>query len=153
MRSTFPAFCAFITAFSETDLQGTGLVDDYLAIVQQTLGETLWAEFDRAATDVINASTPAERDALFQQSFVASPILWPVVSNLLSLWYLGIGTPFSAAWYQQQDRTVPPDLVPGTPYVPSEAAYIEQLSYRAAHAHPPGAKPTGYGSWSVSPIL
>ena len=32
-------------------------------------------------------------------------------------------------------------------------AYTAQLAYRAAGAHPPGANPTGYGSWSLDPVF
>ncbi len=41
---------------------------------------------------------------------------------------------------------------PNTPVVVSPQAYVESLVWKTFDGHPMGAKPPGYGSWSLRPV-
>jgi hypothetical protein len=152
MRNVFDPFCSFITGFSVLELQGTGLLDTYRTLIEQVLGEQLSPDLYGHMRSVITAETQAARDQQFTSLITSSEVLWPVVSRLISLWYLGTWVILPGDWYQTQGLPLPGGQDAGRTHVPCQAAYVEQLSYRAAKAHAPGSNPTGFGSWSVSPF-
>ncbi len=96
---------------------------------------------------------PGEREKRIRTSLLPPSKFWPVVSSLIGLWYLGIWTQLPDSWYAATGLPIPGSNDPGSTHTPSQLAYIEQLSYRTADAHTPGAKPTGFGSWSTPPVL
>jgi hypothetical protein len=109
--------------------------------------------FYAAAADVVQAEGPAARAEAMRIDVLASPTVWPLCQAIVSLWYLGTWTTPAAAWYLGAGGTVPAGVTPGSTVVPSAQAYTAQLAYRAAGAHPPGANPTGHGSWSLDPVF
>ena len=152
-RAVFLAFSAELTGYSETDLEGTGNVDAYHALVDQQCGPTICDMFYAAAQGVVQATGAAARAEAMRIDVLASPTVWPLCQAIIMLWYLGAWTTPPATWYQGAGSPMPAGVTPGNTVVPSAQAYTAQLAYRAAGAHPPGANPTGYGSWSLDPVF
>lgn len=153
-RRHFLQLSAEVTGYDESDLEGTGLVDEYLALLLAELGETVMRELDDAARHVLSHRRADARARAMQLRILASPVLWPVVAGIMQLWYLGSWTSMSAQWYSLAGfKQVPAGITPGKPRVPSAQAYEQQLAFRGAGAHPPGAKPTGHGSWAIPPVF
>lgn len=152
-RRLFLEFCAEVTGYTPSDLEGTGLVDEYQALVAQQVGPAITQRLYATVRRVLAHPPGKTREHAMQVDLIASPTLWPVVTSLIQLWYLGSWTSMSAAWYALAGEQPPKGVTPGSSHVPSPQAYVEQLAYRAAGAHPPGAKPTGHGSWAIAPVF
>jgi hypothetical protein len=148
----FRTFCSEITGYSSIALEGTALVDVYQDLLEQVIGQALATEFYEAAKAVVDLPDPIAREHQIRLSILPSPTLWGIVANLISLWYLGSWAQLSDDWYAAAGLPKPGPADPGRPHVPSAQAYIEQLSYRCAGGHTPGAKPTGFGTWSLPPV-
>src|SRR5258708_8184802 len=99
MLESCAQFSAFITGFSVIELQGTGLIDSYRELLREILGDKLFATFCESSQSVINARIQSEREQQFQKLFVSSEMFWPVVSNLISRWYLGVWNALPDDWY------------------------------------------------------
>jgi hypothetical protein len=151
-RQAFLVLCSDLTGYSCFELESTGLVDSYLELVTAILGSR-GREFNALVESIAQITDEAQREAKIQAALVPPSPHWPVVSGLMSLWYLGLWTQLPDSWYQESGLPLPGPKDPGRTHVPSSLAYIEQLSYRTAHAHPPGAKPPGFGSWSAAPAI
>lgn len=152
-RKAFLAFSAELTGYSEADLEGTGLVDDYQALFEHQAGPAVTTQLHATLRRVLRHRPGPARDEAMRLDILASPILWGLSSALIVLWYQGSWTSPSAWWYALSGTTVPHGVTPGRTFVPSADAYTQQLAYRGAGAHPPGANPTGFGSWSIPPVF
>jgi len=152
-RKTFLHFCGAITGYSPLELEGTGLVDDYQELLEQVIGQALVLEFYNLAAPIVALEDPAARDERIRSAILPSSVFWPIVANLISLWYLGFWNTLPDSWYTLTGWPKPGPGEVGFGHVPSAKAYIEQLSYRTAGAHTPGAKPTGFGSWAIPPVF
>ena len=149
-RRTFLELSAELTGYSATDLEGTGLVDTWQGLLeQQAEGSTIDQLYAAARRVLEHPSGPARAHAM-KMEIVASPTYWPMCTAVIQAWYMGAWTNFGAAWYTFIGEKPPKGVVPGATHVPSAQAYEQQLSYRGAGAHPPGARPTGHGGWSHS---
>jgi hypothetical protein len=157
-RSTFLDLSSELTGYSPIELEGTGLVDPYLKLVCTDIGKGFPDIFFDTAERVLTLKGEARANAV-QVEFAASLLLWPVCVSLVVLWYQGQWTRMTDEWYQSVAGIKPPpsspvaDIPTGKTFVPFAAAYTEQLSYRAAGAHPPGAHPTGFGGWGLVPVF
>lgn len=152
-RAIFLALSAELTGYSELDLEATGNVDVYHALVDEQCGPRICDMFYTAAEDVVQAKGPQARAEAMRIDVLASPTVWPLCQGIITLWYLGAWNTPAAAWYHGAGAQPPAGVTPGRSIVPSAQAYTAQLAYRAAGAHPPGANPTGYGSWSLDPVF
>jgi hypothetical protein len=152
-RAVFLAFCAEITGFTPFDLEGTGVVDLYQRLIEEILGSELASEFYRLAESIVSIPDAAGREQAMRECFLPPSILWPVISGLIALWYLGTWTRLPDSWYAATGLPIPGPNDAGRTHTPSGLAYIEQLSYRTAGAHTPGVNPTGFGSWSSPPLF
>ena len=151
-RESFLSFCCEITGYSAVDLEGTGLVDRYRQLTQDALGSRLTEELSSIISQMIAHPAGSQaRDDVVGQQLLASSLFWPVAQTLIRLWYLGTWNQLPDSWYAAAGLPTPGPRDAGTTHVPSALSYIEQLSYRTASAHTPGAKPPGYGSWSKVP--
>jgi hypothetical protein len=150
-RSNFLQFSSLITGFSPFKLEGTGLIDIYQDLIEKALGEKQ-RDFYAMIRDVLSVPTIDEREDKVAREVVDSVVYWPVVKALISLWYLGYWQ-LGDDWYAAAGVPALAPVGSGGSGVPCAAAYTEQLSYRAAGAHPPGAKPTGFGGWSIRPVF
>ncbi len=148
-RSLFLNLSSEITGYSPLELETTGLVDLYHELIEEILAARL-ADFYGFAKSVVDSSGALEETGRVMAS---SSVFWPVVSSLISLWYLGSWTQLSNEWYAQTGLPIPGPADAGRTHTPSSLAYIEQLSYRTADAHPPAAKATGFGTWGRQPVV
>lgn len=152
MRNLFLQLSSDLTGFSAAELEGTGLVDTYQSLIESVLGPALSAKF-HALAEVVTTGDEATRTQQITTQLVPDAVFWPVAESLVRLWYLGSWKALPDQWYAAQNLPPPKAGDSGASHVPSGASYVEQLSYRAAGAHPPGAKATGYGSWSLPPVF
>ncbi len=143
-----------LTGYSVIDLEGTGLVYSYQKLVEDEIGKHVATFLYDTTKAVFSHNTTKARDRFMRVDIVASPTLWPICKGIIMLWYYGQWTSMSLVWYRYYARVPPsPNLTPDKTVVPSAAAYTQQLSYKAAGAHPPGAHPTGFGSWGLDPVF
>jgi hypothetical protein len=146
-RALFLNFCSEITGYSPLELETTGLIDLYHKLIEEILAARL-TDFYVFAKSVVDASGDVEAT---ERILTSSSVFWPVVSSLINLWYLGNWTQLPDSWFAQTGLPTPGPGDAGRTHTPSSLAYIEQLSYRTADAHPPGAKATGFGTWGWQP--
>ena len=150
-RRVFLNLSSELTGYFGWELEGTGLVDSYRQLVSDVLGPKLTSEFYGFAEPIVNVPDADSREQKVRDTFPPSRF-WPVLSALTMLWYTGTWTQLPDSWYAAAGLPVPGPQDAGRTHTPSGLAYIEQLSYRTAEAHTPGAKPTGFGSWSEEPL-
>jgi hypothetical protein len=157
-RNAFLGLSAELTGYSPLDLEGTGLVDQYFGMVQREIGDDVAQVLYNTANAVLELKGET-REHEMEIQIISSPLFWPVCQSLIALWYLGQWTRMSGNWYKYFAGIKPPpsspvkNIPPGGSFVPSALAYTEQLSYRGAGAHPPGAHPTGFGGWGLDPLF
>jgi len=153
-RRTFLELSSELTGYSPIDLEGTGLVDEYRKLVEYEVGKNVTDLLYQTARSVLDKKSGEERDRTMHINIMASAILWPICQNLVVLWYRGQWSSMSSIWYKYYARVSPPSKVaPGKTFVPSTQSYTQQLCYKAAGAHPPGANPTGFGTWGLDPVF
>jgi hypothetical protein len=134
---------ALMTGFSRVQLLGTGVADEYLKTLEETLPrDVLDALFDRYER------LPAgdQREAAVASEILADSKLGPVARNLILLWYRGSWTPLPEDWRQAYGTS---EL--DTERVISAASYVAGLQWAAAGAHPVGARQQGFGAWALPP--
>ena len=152
-RTLFLAFSAELTGYTETDLEGTGNVDSFLNVLEQQTGAKAMTLFYDAAAAVLQHESAAARAEAMRIDVLPSPTVWPMCASLIMLWYQGFWPALAASWYSGVGSAKPKGWSGTQKIVPSAQAYTAQLAYRAAGAHPPGANPTGHGSWSIDPVF
>lgn len=152
-RRTFLELSAELTGYSATDLEGTGLVDVYQGLLEQQADATISDGLYAAARRVLKHPPGHAREHAMQMEIVASPTFWPMCTAVIQAWYMGAWTNLGPSWYAFIGQKPPKGIVPSATHVPSAQAYEQQLSYRGAGAHPPGARPTGHGGWSIPPVF
>ena len=149
-RKSFLLICSEITGYTSFELEGTGLVDSYHQLLRQILGPQVTEEFAKSIDNVlVTEPDTVERQAAVERVLEPPSQFWPVISGLVSLWYLGTWNQLPDSWYAAVGLALPGKNDAGRTHVPSQLGYIEQLSYKTADTHPPGAKPTGFGSWGL----
>lgn len=139
-HSAFLTLSEHLTGFDSVELLGTGMLEDYYLCVMENIGnldpERLWsiaATLDRLKKLGNEAALAREiRHLLFSDADIQ-----PISKNIIRLWYTG-------TW-----RMKPNDSFSSV--VVSPEAYQEGLIWKLAHAHPPGAKQPGFGSWAEQP--
>jgi hypothetical protein len=171
----FLALSVDLTAFSETDLLGTGLAHQYLTKLRAACGdEVVTALMDayRAARDDAagdggrgDRTRPdpvrlhrieldrielyrAALDRALRHRILSDDRLGPVVRNLIKLWYSGTWFGLPPEWtdnYQAHEAAETSTV--------TAASYQEGLLWPAIGANPPGAKAPGYGSWAQPPRI
>jgi hypothetical protein len=82
-----------------------------------------------------------------EKEILPDPKLGPVAKTIVQMWYLGQWSQLPPEW-REKYGTNPSDFN----QVISPASYVEGLVWRAAGAHPQGAKPPGFGTWSAPPV-
>lgn len=139
---------AALTGYNKVELQEAGVAREYLDLLVRMAGDTLcfdlWAE-----TQAIygkHAGHPARLEREVERRILKSEKYAPLARNIILLWY-------NAIWYQ-----LPPQWTArhganalDQDQVVSAKAYPEALIWRAIGAHPPAAKPQGFGAWALPP--
>ena len=152
-RAVFLGISVELTGYSETDLEGTGNVDSFHALIEAQTGSKAMALFYDAAVAVLRHASEAARVEAVRVALTPSPTVWPMCQSLITLWYQGFWPALPASWYSSAGTPAPKGWSVTQQLVPSAQAYTAQLAFRAAGAHPPGANPTGHGSWSIDPVF
>lgn len=144
----FLALSAALTGFNRVELLGTGQADHYFKEVVTILGEEICGELWSVAAEIFRRRHGSEQELekAIRREILANPKLGPVAKNITVMWYLARWYKMPHDWRSLYVRS-PKDFN----RVISAAAYPEGLVWRAMGAHPPGAKPTGFGIWSLPP--
>jgi len=147
----FLDFSAEATAFTVFDLQGTGMVGDYMKTVDDVAGpavlNALLEAYGKISAIAIGASH-ADRKAQISREIMGDIKLGPIARNIIKLWYTGTWNKLPHGW-SERFGPAPGDRT----FVVSPSAYIEGLLWKAIGAHPAGAKAPGYGSWAFAPRI
>ena len=144
-RAAFVAVASTLTGFDTTDLEATGLVDQYAALVLTILDAS--GNGDQYVNVIASlAATPSPAKAF--PNALADSFAGPLLQNIVSLWYLGQWLRLPSSWYV---NGVQPAIDTNT--IPSPFAYGQAFAWRIAGAHPPGSRPTGYGGWGQPPAF
>lgn len=133
----FLALSSELTGFSPVRLRGTGLLERYLAEVDDILPSGL-------VDDLLDAHRSA--GAGDPGALLADPTWGPVLRSITMLWYCGAWTALPAAW-----RTAHVAGAGDVDHVVSAEAFQGGLQWVVAGAHPPGARQQGYAAWTVAP--
>ena len=139
---------AVLTGFNKVELQEAGVAREYLNLLVGMAGDTtcfeLWAETQ--AIYAKYAGQPAKLEREVSRRILKNEKYAPLARNVILLWYNAIWYQLPPGWTtayganaQDQDQVV------------SAKAYPEALIWRAIGAHPPAAKPEGFGSWALPP--
>jgi len=137
-----------LTAFSEVELRGTGYSEKYYQTILDVIGETIFKELLNAYRNLSEAAGKdwPKKEQLLRQDLLSSRKLGPITRNIIKIWYVATWYPLPPYW-RDEFGSRPND---GT-FVVDAWAYPEGLLWPAVGAHPPGAKPFGYGSWTEKP--
>jgi hypothetical protein len=147
----FLEFSAEATAFTVFELQGTGMVEDYMKTVDDVAGPAVLDALLEAYGRILagaSGATPADRKAQMSREIMGDTRLGPIARNIIKLWYSGTWNKLPHSW-SERFGTAPTDRT----FVVSPSAYIEGLLWKAIGAHPAGAKAPGYGSWASAPRI
>jgi hypothetical protein len=146
----FVAFSAVATGFTAFDLAGTGHAEQFLASVDDIVGEAIMGELLAAFRRVSGEPGSDEADVRrgLRREVFSDACLGPVARSLVKLWYVGTWYGLPDEWREaygesELDRT----------FVVSPTAYSEGLLWPAIGVNPPGAKALGYGMWATPPTV
>lgn len=150
-REVFVLFSSMLTGFLPVTLEGTGVVEAYALQLRSAAGKEMFGQLLEAARDTLEQRGAAAQDRYLRVNVWASPVLGPLVDRVVLMWYTGEWSPLDGGWYALSGVNPNPATLHGK--VVSAEAYRGGLAWRVAGAHPPGAKPTGHGGWSLPPIV
>jgi len=132
-RGRFVELSEVLTGFDAAELESTGMVQPYLTLLTELVGDQIVGELLAASVDDVGA-------------LMEHPCHGPLCRNLIVLWYLGQWDQLPAAWRTAYGAH-PDDVT----RIVSAAAYKEGLVWPTMGSHPPGAKQPGFGSWALPP--
>lgn len=123
---------ALFTGFSKMELKATGMLESYYNTILMNVDKE---NIDYFFIDLNKLLSDPKQDAksikhALTTQFMPTSAYGTLVQNMIILWYTG-------NWGNN---------------VVSSASYIQGLMWDTIHAHPPGAKQPGYGSWSDLPL-
>jgi hypothetical protein len=141
---------AHLSGYDRFRLQGTGQVERYLSTVIDVVGETTVSEllqtYDRIRKE--SGDDPAAPDNLLRAEILSDDKLGPLARNIVKLWFVGTWYQLPSAW-----RAAFGALEKDTTFVVSPDSYTEGLLWPTVGANPPGAKGSGYASWTGPPRI
>jgi len=144
---TFVALSIELTCFRGFELLGTGMAKTYLDTLDNVIGASLVDELLAVHSTLCDLEGD-ERVVAMRRSILGHEKLGPIARNIIKLWYVGTWYALPGSW---QERFGP--AIADRTFVVSPTAYIEGLLWRAAGAHPPGARAPGFGSWQYPPRI
>jgi hypothetical protein len=134
---------ALLTGFSRVQLLGTGVADEYLKTLEETLpGDVL----DGLLDGYERLPAGDQREAALVSEILGDSKLGPVARNLILLWYRGSWAALPGDWREAYGTSAL-----DTDRVISAASYVAGLQWAAAGAHPVGARQQGFGAWALPP--
>ncbi|MFI0405785.1 hypothetical protein [Actinomadura sp. 3N508] len=134
--SAFVELSEVLTGFSRFDLRGTGMAELYLDTVKRQIGTSGYG-----ALIAILAAAPRESPGWDER-----PELLEAARAIAYLWYTGAWPRLAPAAHAALRRQMANEE-----FVVSPSSYTEGLVWRTFHGHPAGAKPPGFGTWSMAP--
>ena len=134
----FLQLSAKMTGYGRLELYGTGMVEEYLRALDETLPAGLLDEM-LAVADQPSDGADASR-------VLGDPKLGPVAENLIVLWYTGTWNAMPDDWRAAHGAS-PMDRT----RVVSANSYRAGLQWVAAGAHPAGSDQQGFGAWALAP--
>ncbi|HKM64311.1 MAG TPA: hypothetical protein VJY39_17655 [Acidisphaera sp.] len=143
----FLDFSAEATAFTRFELLGTGQAEAYYAATEKVVGPVLGELLDAYARLEPGHGMDGRKAAL-RRGIFGHEKLGAIARKITKLWYIGIWYELPRAWTEAYGA-----LPPNVDTMISGASYAEGLLWTAIGAHPPGAKPPGYGSWADPPAI
>lgn len=136
----FIALSVALTGFGRLQLLGTGVGPEYLRVLDSIVPDGIVSALLREG-----ASLPPGDDAATAR-LLDDAVLGPVARNIIVMWYSGTWNALPERWREANGRAAG-----DVSRVISAAAYLAGLQWAAAGAHPAGASPGGFGSWSSPP--
>jgi hypothetical protein len=123
---------ALLTGFTKTELKATGMLESYYNTILKNVDKENIDYFFIDVHILITDKSYNEKgiEDNLASRFMADSSYNGLAKNIIILWYTG-------NWGGE---------------VISSASYIQGLMWNAVHAHPPGAKQPGYGSWAALPL-
>ncbi len=124
MDNAFIELSAALTGYSQVEITGTGVSEAIWKELVKQKGEALAGTLLQAWNDHGDAG-----------AILADPALGPAGRELMAAWYTG---QWGASLFDASSTI-------------SSQTYIQALIWKAAKAHPMGAKQPGFGTWSFPP--
>lgn len=146
-QQVFTELSVALTGFDRAELAGTGMLQTYYDTLLRVIGEREAGHLLQTAAEALAQDRQLGGDVALRARVIENERYGPVVVNLIKLWYLGTWYPLSAAY-----RDVNGSTADDVEHIVSSQGYREGLVWRAAGAHPMGAKPPGFGSWAEPPF-
>ena len=138
-----------LTGFNKVELQATGMGRDYLNLLIEMAGDKLcfelWAETQSIYAK--HAGHPVRLEREVKKRILTSVKYAPLARNIILLWYNAIWYQLPPGWTTQHGANALDQ-----DHVVSAKAYPEALIWQAIGAHPPAAKPQGFGAWALPPV-
>jgi hypothetical protein len=132
-----------LTGFDRLHLLGTGVAAEYMEVLDRVASPPVTDLLLRARERSISEG---DKEAEWIQRLLDDALMGPVARNLIILWYTGTWTALPPDWPAPAGRS-PLDVG----HVVSPEAYLAGLQWATVGAHPAGALPTGFASWSSPP--
>ena len=145
---TFLSLSVALTGFSQFDLQGTGMCEQYFRTARENAAailEELLYTFKKVEEQ--SGGDPEKLEQGLRHSIMADPKFGPLARNIIKMWYLGSWYELPGDWRAAYGES-PGDVT----FVISSEAYLQGLAWKAMQAHPMGGKETGFGTWAHPPI-
>lgn len=128
-----------LTGFSEMELLGTGMLDEYYTTLVENTNPAVLEAFLAESDKILKANAG---NANARDKAIGTKLLPPTAGKDDVSPYDGIASAIISMWYLGNWK--------GAPISPQ--AYVQGLIWGVAQSHPPGAKQPGYDSWSRLPI-
>lgn len=145
-RKTFLSLSAALTGFEVLDLEGTDLAETYISKINLEIGKTHFEAFLNTWNKIYDYETDIENK--IRAKLWTNELFGPIARNIIKMWYVGNWEAMPADWMAKFENQ---EMEKSKKHVVSEQAYREGLIWESIGTHPPGAKPPGFGSWSLPP--
>lgn len=156
----FVEHCVALTGFSEFDLHATGMGGLYLKTAREQVGHARFEKF-LAVLAYKTASAQKKESPLKPDDLGATDR--EIGRAVVYLWYTGAWprlaqTVHTELWesadhdeQQGKAHARTPAKQANAEFVVSPSSYVEGLVWHTFNGHPVGARPPGFGTWSVPP--
>jgi hypothetical protein len=130
-KEIFLRISVCLTGFSEMELLGTGMLENYFNVMVNKNSVSVVDSFLSESEKILqNNSDLKKLNEEIGNRLMPDSLFNGLAKNIITMWYMG-------SWMN--------DII-------SPQTYVQGLIWNAAQTHPPGAKQPGYGSWSTLPF-
>lgn len=153
---SFYALSVALTGFTETELLGTGVGDEYYDELIRCAGYTNVHDLLEKSEGLLGGNPQThEAESAIRKELWGDERFGPMVRGIVKMWFLGNWAPGREEWplwLRKYGDSIPSPVASSSPHVVSARAYKEGLVWHALGTHSPGANPPGFGSWSLPPV-